>query len=267
MFCVCHGYEPAKCICHVFIYWISCNIALPPSTWYLCRDVSPLYRLAQVSGYSQEFWHQSFQLIPCVSKIRPEQCRWPIYRAGSHNTHSHSSTIHALFVRHSLEGSVRFGWMDKYVVQTVFVWYFLCVCVCVGQSDGSVCGWHLCQCWCLGVCARCLMLWSGSLLTLGACVGVCLRMCVCRSLYGCNLCITGNAYVFDFVQWVRWKLTQLFHSNHTVSPHYLQFHSMALLQSTLYHSFFFFSVSLSSIFLSLSVLPLCCTDSPCVSCW
>ena len=141
MFCVCHGYEPAKCICHVFIYWISCNIALPPSTWYLCRDVSPLYRLAQVSGYSQEFWHQSFQLIPCVSKIRPEQCRWPIYRAGSHNTHSHSSTIHALFVRHSLEGSVRFGWMDKYVVQTVFVWYFLCVCVCVCGAVRWKCLW------------------------------------------------------------------------------------------------------------------------------
>lgn len=259
MFCVCHGYEPAKFICHVFICWISCNIMLPPSTWYLCRDVSPPYRLARVSGYSQEFWHQAFQLIPCVSKIRPEQRRWPIYRAGSHNTPSHSSTIHALFVRHSLRvQSDLDGWISMLCrlsmslcdISSVFV----CACVCVWQSDGSVCGWHLCQCWCLWMYARCLMLWSGSLLTLRACVGACLRMCVCRSLYGCNLFITGNAYVFDFVQWVRWKLTQLFHSNHTVSPHYLQFHSMALLQSTLYHCFFFLCVTFFD-FLFLSVRP------------
>lgn len=92
------------------------------------------------------------------------------------------------------------------------------------------------------------------------CVRVC--VCVCRSVYVHNFCITGNAYMFGFVQHVGlcWKLTQLLHSNHTVSPHYLQFHSMAVLQSTPATSLYHFLRLAFLNFLSLSVCPLCCTD-------
>lgn len=111
------------------------------------------------------------------------------------------------------------------------------------------------------MCSSGLILWSGScvieyvcvcvssppyihnlFITGNACVSM--RVCVCVWVYVCVcVCVWG-------VQCVCWKLTQLFHSNHTVSPHYLQFHSLVFLQSppatSIYHCF-----SPSHIFLSI----------------
>lgn len=154
-----------------------------------------------------------------------------------------SSSIHSLFICRTLGVLVRFGWMDEYIVQSVLVFSrdvsSACVCAtllpklskqsCSRQIEAGAL-WHM-----------------SMLVSVGRVQDVtCLDLAaMLQHEHVCVSHVRSLRTCFDFVQCACWKLTQLFHSNHTVSPHYLQFHFMALLQSTpatsLYHCFSHFS--------------------------